>query len=231
MGVEHECCARLLVLRKLEPMAVVQDNGRLAVFFDKAARLCGHGYDDPVGLLVVDEHVLGVAILVFLADQHGHAVDNVDEDVVLEHDCRNGIAQLELHFLVDTETERQQKDRIDHQECGEKHPQRDWRAGELDSASAAGLRDEQFPVYQCPVKHPHNGDKHADRYRDGQPQRNDRDRHQQEIRYRCPAVDHQFKDADGLEQPHDPDKRQHHREGCSQHLSEDVPVKLHVRPL
>ena len=231
MGVEDERCACLFVLFEFKALAVVQNNGRLAVLFDKAAGSGCHGYDDTVGLFVMDEHVLGMAILVFLANQHGHAVNNVDEHIVLKHDCRNGVTQLELHFLVNAKAERQKINRINHEECGHKYPERDWSARKLDGASAAGLRNKQFPIYQRTVEHPDHRNKHADRNRDGQPQRNNSDRHQQEIRHRRPAVDHQFKDADCLEQPHDPDKRQHHREGCSQHLSEDVPVKLHVRPL
>ena len=79
----------------------------MTVFLYKPSDAGCHCHNSPVITFVMDENILGKTIIIFLADQHGHAIDNIDEHIVLQHHGRNGIAQFKLNLLVDAEAERQ----------------------------------------------------------------------------------------------------------------------------
>ena len=179
----------------------------------------------------MNEDVFGETVLVLFADQHGHAVDHIDEDIVLQHHCGNGVAKPELDFLVDAKAQRQEEDRIDHQKDRCCHPQHQRRARQLQRAPAACLRDQKFTIDKGAVEYPHHRHKRANRDGDGQPERDHRHRHDQEITERRAPVDHKLQNTDCLKQPHDADKRQRHGKCRPQKLVEKVAVKLHVMPL
>ena len=122
----------------------------------------------------MDEDIAGQATLGLLANQHGHAIDHINEHTLAQHDGGDAVAQLELCFLVNTEGKGQQDSRIQSQDRRNTHRQRQRGACQLEGAAARCLHDQQFTVRNGALKHPGNGNKGADRKGNGQPERDDR---------------------------------------------------------
>ena len=100
MAIEHQHGRIVRCFSHFGALAVIENKRRNPIARGKLSTF-GSYRDDAGGVAgVMDEDVTGDAVTLMFADENGHSIDNVDEHIFLQHNCRNVIADFELQFFI-----------------------------------------------------------------------------------------------------------------------------------
>ena len=90
----------------------------------------------------MDEDISHYIIIITITNEHGHIINDLNENTFPKENCWNAVAQFELQIFVCAKGRWQQINRIEQQKCGQYDAKRNWRPSQLKWTEANGLHNK-----------------------------------------------------------------------------------------